>query len=165
MKENLLHESNDWHFGRSIRHWSRLGMMLFLLVGAGIGGCFEAFASNGNVVDYYKQPIGEKGQFVHETHYDYSEVARVITSGCTTDYEKIRAIYQWLCANISYDTSYTIRTADQCFDAKRGVCQGYCELFYQIAKAAGVTAEIVGGKSKNQYGVIGQEGHLMALVA
>ena len=158
-KKFIRNVLNDRHFGCRIRHLSRLGMMLFLLVGAGHGSCIESFASNDNLVDYYKPPIGEKAHYVHETHYDYSEVAKTLTSGCTTDYEKSGAIYQWICANISYDTSYTIRSADQCFDAKRGVCQGYCELFYQIAKAAGVTTEIVGGKSKNQHGVIGKEGH------
>ena len=132
---------------------------MILLVTVSCWCCAGVFSADGQFTDYYKQPIGEKGFYVHETRYDYSKVAKTITAGCTSDYQKIQAIYRWICANISYDTSYTIRTADDCFDTKKGVCQGYCELFYQISKAAGVATEIVVGKSKNSSGAIGREGH------
>lgn len=110
-------------------------------------------------IDYYKEPKDEADFYCFPTHYDYSDVAAYITSGCEDDYQRIRAIYQWLCENIEYDTSYSIYTADSCYDAKKGVCQAYCELFYQLAKAVGVKVEIISGKSKNRYGNIGSSGH------
>lgn len=110
-------------------------------------------------IDYYKEPKDEADIYCSPTHYDYTDVAAYITSGCEDDYQRIRAIYQWLCENIEYDTSYSIYTADSCYDAKKGVCQAYCELFYQLAKAVGVKVEIISGKSKNRYGNIGSSGH------
>lgn len=108
----------------------------------------------------YKAPrITEKNE-VHETRYDYSDLARKITAGAQGDYQKIRAIYQWICENIAYDTSYKIYTADECIDQKKGVCQAYCELFYQIAEAAGVKVEIISGKAKDVEGKIDKDGHV-----
>ena len=111
------------------------------------------------VDDYRKEHIDSINMYVHDSHYDYSEVAKSITATCEDDYQKIRAIYKWICDNIAYDTSYSIYSADNCYDAKKGVCQAYCELFYQIAKAANVKAEIVVGKSKDQNGQLGTSGH------
>lgn len=110
-------------------------------------------------IDYYKEPIGEDGFYCSPTHYNYTDVAEYITSGCEDDYQRIRAIYQWLCENIEYDTSYSIYTADSCYDAKKGVCQAYSELFYQLAKAVGVKAEIISGKSKKHDGSVSSSGH------
>ena len=111
------------------------------------------------VLDYYKEPIDLHKMYVSQTHYDYSRVAESLTSGCENDYEKIRAIYQWICEMIAYDTTYSIYSADECFDAKKGVCQAYSELFYYIAKASGVRCEIISGKSKDRHGKISDEGH------
>lgn len=79
------------------------------------------------------------------SRYDYSEVARAITKGRDTNLEKAEAIYEWLCENISYDTSYSIYTADECFDHRKGVCQAYCELYKEIAACVGLEVEIIAG--------------------
>ena len=137
----------------------KLFLLLLLIGGTGYWIYSKFLDRHEEFVDYYKEPIDEKEMYVHESHYDYSEVSKSITSGCDNDYQKIRAIYKWICDNIEYDTSYSIHTADSCYDAKKGVCQAYCELFYQIAKACGVSSEIVSGKSKDKDGEIGSEGH------
>lgn len=108
--------------------------------------------------EYYKVP-SEKEHYISPTHYDYSGVANSITKGCKSDYEKIRAIYYWICENIRYDTSYVINTADECYDAKKGVCQGYCELFYRIAEAVKVRVEIISGISRDYKGRVHTGGH------
>jgi hypothetical protein len=96
---------------------------------------------------------------IHPTKYDYSDFAQKITAGSRDNYQKIRAIYQWICQNIDYDTSYSIYDADGCVEQRRGVCQAYCELFYYLAKAVGVQVEIISGKSKGNDGYIGNSGH------
>jgi transglutaminase-like putative cysteine protease len=58
-----------------------------------------------------------------EPQYDFRDLAKTITKGCKTDYQKIKAIYQWICNNIDYDTTYRIYTADSCIKARKGVCQ------------------------------------------
>ena len=151
--------------------WRLIKFVLMLLLLGGVAYCVYYFPITSNeeeYVDYYKEPIEENDtiayvipspkkevddyrkehidsidMYVHDSHYDYSEVAKSITATCEDDYQKIRAIYKWICDNIAYDTSYSIYSADNCWDAKKGVCQAYCELFYQIAKAANVKAEIV----------------------
>lgn len=110
-------------------------------------------------VAYYKRPNYENNPFLMESHYDYINVALTLTANCTDDYERICAIYKWICDNIKYDTSYKIYDADNCFDNRKGVCQAYCNLFYHIAKSIGIRTEIIGGKSKDYYGNINSSGH------
>lgn len=91
-------------------------------------------------------------QAVHPTRYNWINVATTITEGCTNDYERVEAIYKWICANISYDTSMSIYHADECWDNKRGVCQAYSELFYYIAQALNIRVDIITGHSKDILG-------------
>ena len=86
---------------------------------------------------------GNPAYEVSPSRYDYSPAARQITEGCTDKYDQVKAIYRWLCANISYDTSYTIYTADECWDNQRGVCQAYCELFYRLAEPLGIDVHVI----------------------
>lgn len=110
-------------------------------------------------ISYYKKPRIVNSLCLIPSHYDYTNLALYITQGCKTDYEKIRAIYKWMCDNIEYDTSYEIHDADNCYDEKKGVCQAYCNLFYYIAKSIGIRVEIIDGKSKDSDGDIGSSGH------
>lgn len=89
------------------------------------------------------------GLRVSPTRYDYSVVAGQITEGTSSKYEQAEAIYRWICQNISYDTSYSIRTADGCWDSRSGVCQAYCELFYRLAEPLGLKTYIITGDAKN----------------
>ena len=127
------------------------------------GGFYSKAAGQGDfdsrpIVECFKLPATED-KLTHETNYDYSAMARTLTANCKDDYEKLRAIYQWICENIAYDTSYSIFTADKCYETRKGVCQAYCDLFYHIAKAAGIVTEIITGKSKNQNGDLDNDGH------
>ena len=108
--------------------------------------------------DYYKKPDSRKIPAVTSS-YDYAPMAAEITAGCASDYEKIRAIYQWICEHIAYDTSYKIRTADECLKQQKGVCQAYCELFYLLAKAVDIRVETWEGKTKDQTGFVNPAGH------
>ena len=113
-----------------------------------------------NFASYYKLPSKSKPRISSSTYnYNYSEIAKTITEGCTNDYQKIKAIYQWICENISYDTSFKIRTADACYQARKGICQAYNELLYKIASAAGIKVEFVDGMSKDKTGYIEKKGH------
>ena len=84
-------------------------------------------------------PLLLSAQFpISASKYDYAPIAQQITDGEVTKYDKARSIYQWICKNISYDTTYQIYTADKCWELKRGVCQAYCELFYRLAEPLGI---------------------------
>ena len=134
-------------------------MLLSLTAGLNMA-CAQTDQDNTAYTDYYKVPANEKDLYhISTSQIDYSDMAQQITASCHDDYQKIRAIYQWICENISYDTSYKIHTADKCIMARKGVCQAYCELFYHLAKAVGVRAEIVPGIAKDHNGVFSRMGH------
>ncbi len=86
--------------------------------------------------------------------YDWSGLANSVTSTDKTAYAE----------NISYDTTYSIYTADGTYENRRGVCQGYSELFCRIAEAVGLRADIVTGKTKDADGSIPDMGHAWLFV-
>ncbi len=86
------------------------------------------------------------------------EVSSIVGEANTVE-EKARAIYDWLCDNIAYDTTKQIHDADTCYKTKRGVCQAYCELFCYMAEAVDVTAEIIAGITKDTEGRIADDKH------
>lgn len=122
------------------------------------------FADGNNSLSYFKNKAYYKKpnpnlDYISTSKYDFSDFANSLTKGCSNDYEKIEAIYSWICDNIEYDTSYEIYTADECIEERKGVCQAYCDLFYHLAKAVDVRVEVVDGESKDYYGRIGKTGH------
>lgn len=92
-----------------------------------------------------------------------SEVANIVVDSNTID-EKARAIYDWICDNIAYDTTKQIHDAETCWNTRRGVCQAYCELFCYMAEAVGLTADIITGKTKNHEGKISSDKHAWIFV-
>ncbi len=116
-------------------------------------------SKDNSFTDYFKLPEPDDSLYVSETHFDWTDAAKDIIGSATDNYQKIRAIYEWICGNIDYDTTYSIFTADECVDQQKGVCQAYCEVFYQLAKAVGVRVEIIGGLAKDFKGHIDDKGH------
>ena len=77
-----------------------------------------------------------------------------------SDYEKVKAIYDYMTANISYDytnlknEAYTLKySAYAALMNKTAVCQGYATLFYRLALAEGIDTRVIAGQSKNVSGV------------
>lgn len=71
-----------------------------------------------------------------------------------TDYQKIKAIYDYICSNITYDydnlydDSYTLKHSSYAaLINKKAVCQGYASLFYRFALEAGIDARVISGDS------------------
>lgn len=102
--------------------------------------------------------------YISDTGYDWSGLAQGITSSSKPAMEQAHDIYRWLTENISYDTTYSIRTADATYENRRGVCQGYAELYYRIAEAVGLRSHIIFGQSKDKDGRIAPEGHAWLFV-
>lgn len=133
----------------------------FLVLTIGIS---TVFAGNDIHSPYFKNKSYYKRYKLNRDYtsiskYDFSDFAKSITTGCNSDYEKIRAIYSWICDNIAYDTSYEIYTADECIEQRKGVCQAYCDLFYHLAEAVDVRVEIIDGETKDFNGKIARSGH------
>ena len=94
-------------------------------------------------------------------HTDISSVVATIIedANAITVEEKARAIYNWICANIAYDTTKQIHDAETCYKTRRGVCQAYCELFCHMAEAVGLTVDIITGITKDAEGKISSDKH------
>lgn len=76
-----------------------------------------------------------------------------------SDYEKVKAIYNYMTANISYDyanlndEAYELKyTAYAALINKTSVCQGYATLFYRMACEYGIDARVIAGISLNNKG-------------
>lgn len=72
------------------------------------------------------------------------------------DYQKICAIYDYLCENITYDydnlnkDEYTLKySAYAALINKTSVCQGYANLFYRLALEEGIDSRLISGWGNN----------------
>ena len=97
----------------------------------------------------------DNNEYPFETEEDleiWRERVAPIVEGCTTDYEKAQAIYEWECNNIEYDYSYSIYNADACWEQRKGVCAGYSRLFVKLAYGCDLKAEYIAGVAKKGEG-------------
>lgn len=84
-------------------------------------------------------------------------IANYIKTNFKTDDEKIRAVYYWVTANISYDVPnmYEANNLDsspikieKTLKTRKGVCIHYSEVFSDIANKVGLKSYIIGGYTK-----------------
>jgi hypothetical protein len=75
-----------------------------------------------------------------------------ITQNCTSDYEKVLAIHDWVAENIYYDNDYindktdsTNETPVSVANSKYAVCVGYSTLTRDLLAAAGIPCKIAYG--------------------
>lgn len=93
-----------------------------------------------------------------------AKVAEIISSldlDTKTTYQKIKAIYDYLCSNVGYDhkhldvcgtegaSEYAHSACAALLDNK-SVCQGYASAFYRLALEAGIDARVISGTSRNE---------------
>ena len=69
-----------------------------------------------------------------------------------TDYEKLTALYEWMCQNITYDydnmynPNYFLQyTAYGALINRTSVCQGYANLLYRLALEIGIDSRLITG--------------------
>ena len=120
-----------------------------------------AYASDGSVnweipfvVTYYTTTAQER--IVDERVDTLLDELNVYTA---SDYEKLCAIYDYICANVVYDhanlnnSSYTLKYT--CYAALldgTAVCQGYALLLYRLALELGVDARLIAGDGGGPHG-------------
>ncbi len=72
-------------------------------------------------------------------------LAAYLTLPDSGDLERVRALWLWITSHISYDIEKKNYSARKTLRDKKGVCQGYAELFVEVARRMGVRAmEITG---------------------
>ncbi|MBU0940480.1 MAG: hypothetical protein KKD36_03475 [Bacteroidetes bacterium] len=96
-----------------------------------------------------------------------ASIANYIQSKYTTPDEKIRAVFYWTTANISYDVANRIALQQEqlledriaiTLKTRKGVCKNYAEVFTDLANKLGVETVVVRGYTK-QNGVVGRIPH------
>ena len=81
-----------------------------------------------------------------------NDQAAEITADCTSDYEKIKAIHDWVAENIYYDREYadekkktTNITSVSVLEGRYAVCSGYTSLTKDLITACGIPCKQVYG--------------------
>ncbi|MBN2105489.1 hypothetical protein JW835_15730 [bacterium] len=80
-------------------------------------------------------------------------LAEYLTRPCQNDREKIRAIFRWITANITYDTqAYFVgapqRQSENILEDRTAVCDGFSTLIERLGKTAGLNIEKISGYAK-----------------
>jgi transglutaminase-like putative cysteine protease len=99
-------------------------------------------------LQYYLQP----SHWVESDNEKLISLASEITEGIENDYDKIRAIHDWVCNNIYYDFDALYGygelisvSALETFDSRRSVCQGYASITAALLRASGFPTKVVSG--------------------
>lgn len=71
------------------------------------------------------------------------------SSRAVTDYDKLKAICQWVCDNIKYDYDLVSGSQDayNVFSKRLGICQGYSNVTKAMCAAVGIPCVMVNGDS------------------
>lgn len=124
----------------------------------------QCFMITYNITGYYTDTTQEYAVDIFVTEFKNSTAIQ----SATDDYEKIKAIYDWLCTNVVYDYTnlnspeYMLKhTAYAAAINHTAVCQGYAVLFYRLALECGIDARVIAGKGK---GANGWEDHAWNIV-
>ncbi len=105
---------------------------------------YDAYAVSGNDVEKYRPDPA----YLEDELYN---AAQSIVSGCTTDAQKLKAIYNWVTENIYYnygmlDGSYTRKvSAYETYSSRNSVCEGYANLTAAFCHAVGIPCRVVVG--------------------
>jgi len=133
-------------------------------------GYSQNFTKVDSLVGLYPKNFNKIEDLVSKIALDFS-----------SDEEKSRAIFYWICTSISYDVSYSERiekeklnaysyktekerqqkekkliteSATATFNSKKAVCYGYAALFREISKKLGFECELVQGDLKSNFSQI-----------
>ena len=74
--------------------------------------------------------------------------AKKITSTCSNNYEKVKAIYKWVTENIYYgngDSENFSNKAEEVYRERHGVCYGYANIFTALCRAINIPCVTICG--------------------
>lgn len=84
-----------------------------------------------------------------------AQLARNITAGETSSFDRGRTIYSWIAHNVTYDADALFgrssthgNTAEETYRIRKAVCEGFANLFVRMATEVGLEAEKVIGYAK-----------------
>ncbi|MBQ4563175.1 MAG: leucine-rich repeat protein [Lachnospiraceae bacterium] len=81
----------------------------------------------------------------NETLQLYQDLSDEICSGMYTKDEKMRAIFEWVTTNLTYDMDYLYCNITKCLTDKRAVCSQYALICIQLMRLQDIPAVYVSG--------------------
>ncbi len=121
-----------------------------LLWDYGSYSCSRSWSSSGGA--YYATLVYDIQYYTTAAQESWlkSKITSIVSSldlAGKSDYEKIRAVYGYICDNVEYDDEHLQYTAYAALHDGAAVCQGYAVLFYRMALEAGIDARVIVGRS------------------
>ncbi|MDW7683420.1 MAG: transglutaminase domain-containing protein [Bacillota bacterium] len=88
---------------------------------------------------------------IETTNSQIVSLSNKLTQGMSSDWEKARAITQWVSTNIKYDANAANRNqgALTALETRKGVCEDYAKLSTALGRAAGIPTRVVYGYTDN----------------
>ncbi len=130
-------------------------------------------------LDQGYRPLPEPGSIAETYLAQAEDILRDIVDDSMSDEGKVRAIYDWMSANMTYDfDAATLSTSDELaamydayylegvMDNYRGVCDAFAKLFTLLVNMEGIPCKRVLGPSLAEYNspIMGSVGHAWNLV-
>ena len=120
------------------------------------------YPTEGEALAYFLLPSDNLTYYnrgIQSSHPEIVSKAQAITNGLATDYDKAKAIHQWVAGNIAYDWDLwtkvqkdqdwnhanEMNTAINTLQRGRGLCSGFTNLNVALLRAAGIPAKYVNG--------------------
>ncbi len=132
---------------------------------------FCAAAQGYAAVDAHARSIG------HSRDIGLDKLAAALSEGCTSDAQKVRAFYVWISDQIKYDIKGLEKmdemepakwaqkqSAEQVMKRKKGVCEGYANLFLALCQAEKIQCIKVVGIVRRPNGRVPSGGHAWNIV-
>lgn len=108
----------------------------------------QSIAANQAVLDGWINP----GEYVEAQSERVTRLSNQICAGKLNDYEKAKAIFDWVTANIGYDYEYfynrkseVATSVEGVLDSKLSVCAGYSRVTQALLQAQRIPAIVVSG--------------------
>lgn len=93
-------------------------------------------------------PYDEQAAFVDQRTDEI--LAQIITSGMS-DYDKVKAVHDWIVLNIEYDLTLNNSYPYEALTTGKVVCYGYALLTYQMLEKVGVRTLLIVGPVRDGY--------------
>ncbi len=113
------------------------------------------YETSGGSYSYYKVSGGTKFEiYFHykitaEENKAYEQVLYEVLDSLDldgkTEYQKVRAIHDYICDSVDYDTTYSKYTAYDALMTGSAVCQGFANLFFRMCYESDLDCELITG--------------------
>lgn len=95
----------------------------------------------------YNMEYLESYEQTREVEKKVQEILKGLNLDDKTEYEKVKAIHDYIVENVTYDLSTEKNTAYTALVDQVSACQGYAALMYKMLTDAGIECRIIGGST------------------